>query len=476
MVQTSDLYKNTGDNQSSPKKSKPWRQRLASFLPVGLLLAFTLLLILLFSSRFVPARKVEIVSVVTQRSQSDAASTITANLEDGDDVFEGRTLFQASGWLEAKPQLIRVSALEGGFVDEVYVLGGDSVVRDQLLVKLVDIDTRLDLESAEAMCNEQAAALAETQALVRSTQASIQRLRVEIETAKARLDELLNDEKRFNSLGPQALPEREIVQSRLRVLTQRSAICALESQYGELEAELEARRASSERASHALKLTQIDRARKQLALERMEIRSPIDGVVQQLDITPGMKLFAMMDNPESATVAKLFVPDSLQARIDVPLEEAAQLAIGQAVRLRCVFLPDRIFKGRVTHIMGQADLQRNTLQAKVELLDPVETLRPEMLCRAEFLASSKRGTPSSIKENSRVTVYLPAEALLNQDGDSYVWLQSTATNRATFQKVLIDPEEKDGFYRVIKGLKSGARLVINPPDDLEEGDRIAAKK
>lgn len=71
--------------------------------------------------------------------------------------------------------------------------------------------------------------------------------------------------------------------------------------------------------------------------------------------------------------AVLFQPDSLQARIDVPLEEAAQLRIGQPVRLRSTLLPNQTFLGQVTRIDGQADLQRNTLQDKVRVL---EGLRP----------------------------------------------------------------------------------------------------
>ena len=57
--------------------------------------------------------------------------------------------------------------------------------------------------------------------------------------------------------------------------------------------------------------------------------------------------------------------------------------------------PTSVFEGEVTRITGEADLQRNTSQAKVRITDPIDQLRPEMLCRVEFLGnSSAAGTAS----------------------------------------------------------------------------------
>ena len=52
----------------------------------------------------------------------------------------------------------------------------------------------------------------------------------------------------------------------------------------------------------------------------------------------------------------------------------------------------------MTRIVGEADLQRNTLQAKVRVEDPDHRLRPDMLCRAEFLASGVEPDGSSSED------------------------------------------------------------------------------
>jgi HlyD family secretion protein len=137
---------------------------------------------------------------------------------------------------------------------------------------------------------------------------------------------------------------------------------------------------------------------------------------------PGRKSMLAMDDMDSSTIARLYQPDRLQARIDVPLEEAAGVFPGQAVRIRSGFLPDQTMQGVVSRITGEADLQRNTLQVKVSLKDPDPRLRPEMLCRAEFLPDSADGVPAegenlaAVKESEasgagRATVYVSVRYL-----------------------------------------------------------------
>lgn len=471
MVHASDLYKKTGSQTTAPPQAKQSRQRLAKYLPWVLLLAFLLLLALLFGERFMPARPVQLETVVTQRSQQVVQANSTPQTNAVDD-FRGTTVFQASGWIEADPLPIRVAALNDGFVDTVHVLEGEAVVKGQLLVQLVDDDARLDLASAQAAREQRAASWTEMHANVRATLAGLQRLAEEVEIEDARLEELRDDAARLNAAGSQSVSEQEIAQSRLRVLTQQAVIQALEANRGELEAERDAGNAAVLGAQHALRAAEIDLARKQLALDRMEIRSPIDGILQELFVSPGKKRFAMMDDPESATIAKLFMPEALQARIDVPLEEAAQLRVGQAVRLRSVFLQDKVFEGRVSRIEGQADLQRNTLQAKVELLTSADGLRPEMLCRAEFLAPASGSHSSTAPSSDRASVYAPIEALIQDSGDTAVWTLDASGNHVNRQAVRVAAEQRDGYQRVLEGLKPGARVVMNPPADLQDGDRI----
>ncbi|MCA9277390.1 MAG: efflux RND transporter periplasmic adaptor subunit, partial [Phycisphaerales bacterium] len=123
----------------------------------------------------------------------------------------------------------------------------------------------------------------------------------------------------------------------------------------------------------------------QLRLDRMQVVAPIDGVVMLRLVAPGDKRMVAMDDPRSAQVALLYDPGQLQVRVDVPLADASHLFLGQACEVVVDVLPDTTFAGEVIIITHEADLQKNTLEVKVLVVDPAAALRPEMLTRVRFL-------------------------------------------------------------------------------------------
>ena len=98
----------------------------------------------------------------------------------------------------------------------------------------------------------------------------------------------------------------------------------------------------------------------------------------------------------------------------MPLADAANLSTGQKAKARCSLLPDKVFEGEVTRITGEADLQRNTLQAKVRIIDPSDQLRPEMLCRVEFMGNAL----VSGQAFGSLATWVPQEAV----ADGAVWI------------------------------------------------------
>jgi len=441
-------------------------------LPWFLLGAFVLLAWLLFGDRLERARPVELIKVVTGRASATVAVAPAGN---GDSLsFVGGTLFLASGWIEADPLPIRATTLYSGVVKHVQVLQGEKVAEGQVLATMVDDDARLDVQSARANLAQVRADLEQRNAAVSATAAALNTLAREIAAAESRQAELVDQYERLAKAGNDVFRESEITQSQLRVATQERAVEALQAQQDELQARRRSDQAAVQAAAARVEHAAVELARRQLALDRTQVRSPVSGRVQELYAAPGMKRMLNMDGLETATIAKIFQPDALQARIDVPLEEAAQLRIGQPVRLRSSLLPNQTFKGQVTRIDGQADLQRNTLQAKVRLLDPDQLLRPEMLCRAEFLAlaQSGAGAGSAVAGNARAAIYVPTAALAGSGRERTVWALDVSGKRVEQRSVVVDLEARDGYLQVMEGLRPGDFVVQNPPADLEPGERV----
>jgi RND family efflux transporter MFP subunit len=308
-------------------------------------------------------------------------------------------------------------------------------------------------------------------------EAALETQSLKIAASEARLKELVDQAERLEKAGLQAFSVRDVEQAKLRVETYMAEIAVQEGVSIELTAEREAQQSALKSATHLIRLAEAQLREAQLDLNRKEIRSPTDGVIQKLFVAPGQKRLLGMDDPESATIAIIFQPENLQARIDVPLEEASQLSIGQPVILTCNLLPSRKFKGRVTRIAGMADIQRNTLQAKVAFLEPDPLLRPEMLCRAEFLSfqkSEQNGAKDfSANQSTKIDLFVPENALTELTGNvATVWTLDEDKVSSVKRAVLLGAQRKDGYVQVIKGLNSGDPVIINPPSDLKQGDRI----
>lgn len=481
--------------------SRQNRRRWDLWFPWLLFAGFFLLSLLLFGERLVPARSVVVEKVVAIRSNSSAgadpaASTVGASeipsvtgMPEGPavDPHSGVVLFQASGWVEPDPLPIKAASLLDGVVESVSVLEGETVQKGQLLATLIREDFELDLETAQSELVSLRGLYRAHEAAIETVHAELRKLTLQVEAGERKSLELQDRRDRFSRVEVGAVSETERISAELMLQTQEAEVQALASSAGVLDSELARLEALRGDFEGRIAKAETEVARRRLALERTGIRSPVDGIVLRLLVSPGQKRMLNMDDPDSSTVAVLYRPDSLQARIDVPLEDASQLGVGQAVRLRSSFLPDRIFAGTVTRIAGEADLQRNTLQVKVRFHDPDRRLRPDMLCRAEFLAmaspgSGEPGGPGMSEVGDagtgadRVLLYVPASALIGESGGAaQVWTFDPSGKRAELRQVVPGREEREGYRQIKEGLRPGDFVLTDPPSDLVVGERIAAE-
>lgn len=467
-------------NPSDPPPPGPKSSRLpATLLPVGILIGFLLLFAWLFGGRLLPKPTVEVISVVTLPA-TDTHSNAPIDSENNSSLvsnaYEAEPLFQASGWVEADPYPIRAVALTSGVVDEVLVLEGETVQKGQLLANLISEDAQLRFEAARAQWERKKAELAVATSDVESREANLNLRSARVEVAQAQLEEAMDEMKRLRDAGNQAIPENRIRQAQFRVQAREAEIAAAQAAQLEAQSQWEAAKHTVEVIRSEVESSRVRKAEARLALDRTQIFSPIKGIVQRLLAAPGQKKMLQMDNPESATIALLFHPNQLQARIDVPLEQAAQLAIGQPVWIRSNFLPDTQMRGRVTRIVGEADLQRNTLQAKVAIEKPDPRLRPDMLCRAEFLPlpqTNADSTHSMRSGISSVQLFVPTQSLLRRDSNrAQVWTVGLQSQRLNLRDIELRGQEDNGFIHVTQGLQPGDRVVLTPSSKFSPGQKV----
>jgi RND family efflux transporter MFP subunit len=440
---------------------RPARRVPAWLIPAAIFAGFLLLFAVLFGDRLLPGKPVDVAIVLATLPTSHAPAASPS---------QGSVQFQASGWIEPDPLPIRASALVDGVIDHVKVLEGQQVSRGDVIAGLIDADAMLELEAARNEHRKWVSAKAAHVAGIESARMKLKAAEAEVDSAETQREEALDRLTRMKDLSRQVVPESELIAARLRLAREESLAAAALAGKGELEAEvtrleLETRVKEDEIAAAAVAVKQAE-----LALSRTRIVAPIDGRILRLMAAPGQKKMQSDNDAESSTVAILYDPQKLQVRVDVPLADAAGLQLGQRVRIHCSLLPERGFDGEVTRISGEADLQRNTLQAKVRIENPAEQLRPEMLCRVEFMdAHSAPASGSSVGKASSgsLAMWIPESAL----ADNAVWVVDPETRRATKRPIQATQIRQEEHRRILEGLRPGEWVVIRP-SGLQEGQRV----
>lgn len=486
-----------------------WRVAPSSAVAGGVAIVLAGLLLWTAGDAFVPATPVRIVPVVFDAS----ASTQAAQLR-GASSPPGQTI-QAPGWLEASPYYTAASALADGVIAEVLVLEGQTVERGQPVARLVPDDARIALEAAQAaheaaqaqvltaQAERRAAetdwanpidrerAVAATRAQLAETAAQLEQLPALVEAERATLKRYEAEYARSaRAQESGATNELEVIVLEQRVAGQAAILVAMERREGILRAQMdrlsaeaqaaernfalridERRRldlaiASEQRARADLALATARLADAQLRFERLTIPAPISGAVQRRLKSPGDKVMLSMDDPHSSHVLHLYDPSKIQVRVDVPLADASHMFIGQRCEVVVEVLPDTVFVGVVDRITYEADLQKNTLQAKVRVIDPSPLLRPEMLTRVKFLPA---GGDRPEAQTPGAAVLVPIEAI----DDGLVWVvrdRRGRVGRAYAQAVEV--VQQQGAWAKVRGSLHAGDLLAIGDTELVEGARV----
>lgn len=505
------------DPQPTPSGSwaLPQRSRLPVIIP--LVVGACMIAIVAWSAWPLvrPARTIEIEqAIIAPTSELDEQSPSPTT-----EPARSTRMVQAAGWLEAEPYFVAATALTDGVIEEILVLEGDRVEINQPLARMVDEDATLRLARAQAdeQAAQAAAAIAqarfvaaeqnwqspyELERAVASNQAKLDELRARlaqlpslIRTEQALLikaqEELKSIEAAYTN---DAASEIEFIAAREAVNAQSARLDATKAQEGIINASIAQTSADLSAAQRALELRiddreRLDSARAQvrlaeaelaqrsavrdealLELDRMTIRAPIAGFVQRRLKAPGDKVLRGMDDPYSAHIAHIYDPSKLQVRVDVPLADASQVFKGQRCEIVVEVLPDRVFEGEVLIVTHQADLQKNTLQIKVRVIDPDPVLRPEMLTRVKFLPEqSTTQTPLRTSQSVRV----PSTVIDNSTGDERVWIVTERANgRGVLQPITVERVEEQSGWVTLSGDVQPGTIMAADPRACRPGERV----
>ncbi|MDZ4020602.1 efflux RND transporter periplasmic adaptor subunit [Pseudomonas sichuanensis] len=171
--------------------------------------------------------------------------------------------------------------------------------------------------------------------------------------------------------------------------------------------------------------------------------APSAGVIQALDLRPGMALAS------GATLARINGIANVWLEAAVPEAQASGLHEGQAVEAHLPAYPGETVLGKLTALLADADLQSRTLRLRIELPNKDGRLRPGMTAQVALRPG----------ENTDDSLLLPAEAVIRTGKRDLVMV---AEEQGRFRPVeVLLGQESGGQVTILKGLQAGQKVVAS---------------
>ncbi len=184
--------------------------------------------------------------------------------------------------------------------------------------------------------------------------------------------------------------------------------------------------------------------------------APFDGIITQRNVDVGS---LVQGNANTGTfMFEIMQKDVIRVWVYVPQDAAFGVAPGVDAIVRVPELPNRQFPGKVTRIADALQSGTRTLLTEIDIPNPDGALPPGIYCSVELKIPRK--TPSFL---------IPAEALLfNRNG-----LQAAVVNdgKAEIRNVKVT-RDLGTRVEVDAGLKTGERVILNPPVTLVDGSKV----
>ncbi|MGD9723611.1 MAG: efflux RND transporter periplasmic adaptor subunit [Pirellulales bacterium] len=359
-----------------------------------------------------------------------------------------------------------------GYVEEVFVDIGDSVKKDQVLIKLSVPEMLDDLEQKEALVAQAAAEVKQAESTVQATEAatSTAQARItEVEAGIARADaeheRWKSEHARIKELAAKGSVTKKLAEETLSQLhsaeasTQEAAakVKSARATFYEAQANVGKSKADLVAAEARLRVAKSDLARANTMLGYLEIKAPYDGTVTRRLVDKGHYVSGAGggDKNPSMVVART---DVVRIFVEVPELEAAHVDAGDPARVKVQALEVKEFDAQVIRTSWTLLEANHSLRAAIDVPNPQGLLRPGMYAAVTIRLDERKNAMT-----------LPATAIVRDAGAAYCWsVDSGKIERRSIELGL----RSGGDIEIVSGLDSNQVVVVKPAEALRPGQQV----
>ena len=373
------------------------------------------------------------------------------------------TTGRLAAWVEAV-----VPAPVPGTVLQLNANLGDAVRQGQPLAEIERRESDSAIEQLTVDLTEARGRVAQAEANVNTSRAELSRVRdsrralvTDVERTRADAEMRRRELERAQALRAQDLiATRDVDQARARADAAQALVQGAETALGQHGDQLRAAEAQLQADLDAVAANEALVRQREAAVVLAQTRvgptvvvSPLSGVVATSHVTAGAHV------ADGAPLFTVVATDPVKYIGILSERAAADLRVGQELRLTVETAGGRVFPGVVTHIASAADTSAGTLALEARVLNGEGLLRPGLAARGTVLLRQDTGVP-----------FIPTKALLHIAGTSQVFIVMEGHVRA---RVIQTGSQEAGWVEILDGARPGEIVATSGLAQLYDGAAVA---
>lgn len=374
-----------------------------------------------------------------------------------------QVILTATGYIIAAHK-IEVASKVNGRVAWIGVDKGDKVKAGQVLVRLEDDEYRAQVLQQQGQLANLQAKLQED--LNGSRPEEIAKARADVNQAKADLADSKASFDRTRDLVSQGvLAKQSLDDAQAKYDGDVAKVASLQhtldlAVLGPRKEEIDQIRGQIEQARGAL-----DYAQNQL--DNTVIKAPVSGTILDRNVEKGEFITTgfVGDKGAKGYIVTMADLNDLQVELDINQNDFPKLGPQQNGIVTTDAYPDRKYQGAIEQVSPEADRAKATIQVKVQVLNPDDYLRPDMNATVAFY----NPVPAGQNTQTKRVIVIPEGAV--QNGNVFVVVNGHARKRP----VTTAGNSEKGVL-IESGLVGGEDLIVSPPTDLKDGQRVEVKQ
>jgi HlyD family secretion protein len=374
-----------------------------------------------------------------------------------------QTVLTATGYIIAAHK-IEVASKVNGRIAWIGVDKGDKVRAGQDLVRLEDEEYRAQVQQQQGQLVNLQAKLAEDEHGSRPQE--IQKARADVEQAKADLaDSKVSLDRTSQLVKDGVLAKQSLDDAKAKYDGDVAKVASLQrtldlAVLGPRKEEIDQVRGQIEQARGALAYAQTE-------LDDTVIKAPVSGTILDRNVEKGEFITTgfVGDKGAKGYIVTMADLNDLQVELDIGQSDFPKLGPRQKGIITTDAYPDRKYQGYIVQVSPEADRAKATVQVKVQVLKPDDYLRPDMNATVSFYNDAKTNASDAAKR----VIAVPQGAVRN--GSVFVVVNGRARKRA-----VTTSGNSDKGVLIASGLIGGEDLIVGPPANLKDGEKVEVKQ